>query len=54
MDEQLEAVLGEDGSKVLPPGNRERTVEAMKLAMDGPKSVHVQRVAFEVIRQAEM
>jgi hypothetical protein len=35
MDEQLEAVLGEDGSKVLPPGNRERTVEAMKLAMDG-------------------
>jgi hypothetical protein len=35
MDDQLEAVLGEDGSKVLPPGNRERTVEAMKLAMDG-------------------
>jgi hypothetical protein len=34
MDEQLEAILGKDGSKVVPPGIRERTVEAMKLAMD--------------------
>ena len=34
MEEQLEAVLGIDGTKVLPPGMQERIVDEMKSAMD--------------------
>ncbi len=32
MEEQLEAVLGIDGTKVLPPGMQQRIVEEMKKA----------------------